>query len=99
MGPSLPYDAYGQRRLMAAVLEDAVQTLLGARRKPARPKWIRRDLEWLTSTERRDPFAFETICETLGIDPSRIRRKILSTTPPAVASRGSLASRRCSGSS
>lgn len=76
------YDASAERRLMVAVLEDAVHTLLAARRLSIRPKWIRSEYEWITSTDQRDPFAFESICDVLGIDSREVRRRVLSKVGP-----------------
>ncbi|MGH7893416.1 MAG: hypothetical protein ACREQL_02050 [Candidatus Binatia bacterium] len=100
------YDASAERRLMVAVLEDAVRTLLAARRLSIRPKWIRSEYEWIKSTDQRDPFAFESICDVLGIDPGAVRRRVLSKVglPPLTSRmerrRSMVASgRRCSASS
>ena len=69
-----------ERRLLRAVLEDALQTLLkhaavadGLRARRLRDE----DMAWLVSEERSDVFAFESICETLGIDASWLRSRVL----------------------
>jgi hypothetical protein len=67
----------GERRLMLAVLEDALRTLSGARLGRTNPTWIRRELDWFTSTERGDPFTFERLCEALEIDASWLRQRVL----------------------
>jgi hypothetical protein len=77
-------DTLAERRLMAAVLEDAVRTVL----RPARTataRRVREELRWFASTDRRNPFAFERVCEALGIDPSYLRRRLVAgtlATPP-----------------
>src|SRR5262245_65104485 len=72
--------AEGERRLLLAVLEDGIRTLLkhaGATR--GRAATLQREaLGWLLSTDRLDVFAFETICETLGIDADRLRARVLA---------------------
>jgi hypothetical protein len=72
--------AGGERRLLLAVLEDGIRTLLKyARATHGRAFNLRREaLTWLTMPERRDVFAFENICETLGIDAMRLRQRVLS---------------------
>ena len=67
------YDAFGERRLMLAVLEDAIRTLLLARRTAVPPKRLLRELAWLESTSLTEPFAFESICDALGLEPDWIR--------------------------
>lgn len=65
----------GPRRLMLAVLRDAVHTLTVVRaRRNGRPSDEVRDAEeWVSSRDRDHLFAFERICEELEIDPSYIR--------------------------
>jgi hypothetical protein len=59
-------------RLMLAVLLDGLRTLL---RDPS-PRRRLEELRWVTSTERSYPFAFEPLCEALGIDPISLRRRL-----------------------
>jgi len=67
----------GERRLMLAVLEDAIRTLLVAKRMPVPLKRLRHDIAWIESTTQTEPFAFESICDALGFDPSYIRNRLL----------------------
>lgn len=69
----------GVRRLMAAVLEDAAWTVVSARS----PERVREEVGWLLSTDRTDLFAFETVCDVLGIDPSYLRRRLLPGLAPS----------------
>src|SRR5213593_659277 len=71
--------ACGERRLLLAVLEDGIRTLLkNARATHGRAFNLRREaLIWLTTDDRSDVFAFENICEALGIDASRLRQRVL----------------------
>jgi hypothetical protein len=69
----------GERRLMIAVLANALRSLFRDADRPGRgaARRLRQDLGWLTSQDRVDPFAFERICEALGLDASRIRGRVL----------------------
>jgi hypothetical protein len=67
----------GERRLMRAVLEDAIRTLLVARRAPVPLKRLRHDIAWIESTARDEPFTFESICDALGFDPGYFRGRLL----------------------
>jgi hypothetical protein len=78
--------ASGERRLLLAVLEDGIRTFIKyGRATHGRAANLRREaLGWLTAEDRRDVFAFASICETLGIDAARLRRRVLTQgcTPP-----------------
>ena len=67
----------GERRLMHAVLEDALRTLLGARYGRTSATRARQELAWFTSADARDPFTFERVCEVLGIDAAWLRGRVL----------------------
>jgi hypothetical protein len=71
--------ACGERRLLLAVLEDGIRTFLkNARATHGRALNLRREaLSWLTIEDRTDVFAFENICEALGIDAARLRQRVL----------------------
>ena len=72
--------ACGERRLLLAVLEDGIRTLLKhARATHGRALNLRREaFTWLTDGARGDVFAFESICEALGIDADRLRHRVLA---------------------
>ena len=63
------------KRLMLAVLEDAMrcyQTCASSHSRAQRRLFV--DAEsWLMDRKADGPFAFETVCVTLGIDPSCLR--------------------------
>ena len=67
-------------RLMAAILEDAVETLT---RDPRRCTNQRRQdfagaLDWIVRSEDNGwLFSFASICESLGIDPIHVRQGLL----------------------
>jgi hypothetical protein len=67
---ALPWS--GIRALMLAVLENAVHNL------KSRKSIVRAEAEhWITSRERRYVFSFAVICETLGLEPSAVRRSVI----------------------
>jgi hypothetical protein len=72
-----------ERALRAAVLLDAVRCLelepgtRGDRAGLARQAW-----RWVRSRDVRAPFSFHNVCESLGLDPSRLRRRLLTRWLP-----------------
>ena len=73
--------AHPERRLLRAVLSDAMATILKENRARGRRtvKMRREALAWVVSDDRSGTFAFERICETLGIHADRLRTRIFST--------------------
>jgi len=69
---------WSERRLMLATLEEGIRTLLGMDRS-ASPSWWRQEYVWLTSRDREQPFAFESICAVFGLDAEGIRRRVLNS--------------------
>ena len=64
----------GELQLRLGVLEDCLRGLLAARARCSRA--LHCDLAWIESRNRDGPFAFEILCETLGIDAERLRRRV-----------------------
>jgi hypothetical protein len=64
-----------EKRLMLAVLEDAVGTFQKNATAPGRRgrRLFAEAEEWFTSSENEWPFAFENICEALGLEPGYVR--------------------------
>ena len=63
------------KRLMLAVLEDAVRcylTYANSRSRAQHRLFVEAEV-WLMDRKADGAFAFETICETLGIDPNCLR--------------------------
>lgn len=63
------------KRLMSAVLEDALrclQTCADARTHVRRRMFFEAQA-WISDRTARGPFAFEAICDALGIEPNRLR--------------------------
>ena len=64
------------RRLMLAVLEDAVHSYLqyAAARDPEQRDLFREAEEWIEGREPGTLFSFETICHVLDLEPDYLRR-------------------------
>jgi len=73
----------GERKLLFAVLEDAIRTYLRHRDNGALARnnedYVEA-AEWLSSDDEDGPFAFVNICEALGIDADGLRSGISSHT-------------------
>ena len=68
------------RRLMVAVLEDAIVTFMqneGARRLHARRRF-EEARAWIFAPDGRGLYSFETLCEALRIDPKYLREGLLA---------------------
>jgi hypothetical protein len=65
-----------ERRLMAAVLEDAVSCLSANPPCAGRKRrYFEEAQSWINATEEQEwIFSFTNVCETLGLDPSFLRR-------------------------
>ena len=66
----------GPRRLMLGVFMAVLDDL---RRYPRDTKQYREAYAWLGSTDEVWPYAFVPVCETLGLDPSAVRRRVRAT--------------------
>jgi len=63
------------KRRMLAVLADAIrcyQTYANSRRRAQRRLFVEAE-GWLMDRKANGPFAYDTVCETLGIDPNCLR--------------------------
>jgi hypothetical protein len=73
---SLKHTDRGEKRLMLAVLEEAVGTFqrhVDAKSRHGQ-RVFREAEEWLWSNDTAWPFAFENICHALEIEPAFLRR-------------------------
>jgi hypothetical protein len=70
-----PHTKQGEKRLMLAVLEEAVGTFQrNVHAKSRRGQRLFREAEeWIASPDTSWMFAFESICHTLGLDPHYLR--------------------------
>jgi hypothetical protein len=69
-----------ERRLVVAVLEDAVdcfQKHIHARDDKARQLFLDAE-EWICSQDRSWPFSFENVCDLLQINPEYLRRGLIA---------------------
>ena len=72
----LKHSDRGEKRLMLAVLEEAVATFqrhAGAKTRHGQ-RVFREAEEWIESADDSWPFAFENICHALDIEPEFLRR-------------------------
>jgi len=74
----LPED--GERRLMLAVLIDAIQSYTRHRTRVSPlsgyHEW-RRERAWFQADEPSNPFSFSSICAALGLNSDYVRRRVL----------------------
>lgn len=77
MGPDVRLSRSGEQRLLLAVLSDAMHAHAQerARRKPR--ACLAELTAWFESTDRTYVFAFESVCDALGLDPAFVRRRVL----------------------
>lgn len=69
-----------ERRLVVAVLEDAVECFqkhIHARDPKARQLFADAE-EWICSQDRSWPFSFENVCDLLQINPEYLRRGLIA---------------------
>lgn len=72
-----------ERRLLLAILEDALITLLHHRRRDnlESRRLVTETEKWIGSNRRTSPFDFVGLCDVLGVDPTYLRALI--RRPPA----------------
>lgn len=77
-GPGEDPRSEPEKRLMAAVLEEAVATLLNRAgdRSHEGSLLMEEARRWFASDARSGPFAFATICDVLGLDENGIRQAL-----------------------
>ena len=70
--------SFDNRRLMRAVLAEALLTYrTGLSARSARQRVEACSIEaWVSSQDTDWPFAFENVCDSLGIDPNAIRDRM-----------------------
>ena len=67
----------GEQRLMLAVLGDAMHAYAVERASRKRPLRVAELREWFESPDRSYVFAFESVCDALGLDPAYVRHHVL----------------------
>ena len=70
------HSAQPEKRLMLAVMEDAISTFQKSVRGLTRRqrRLLRETEEWMSEADNQWPFSFENICAALDIEPSYLRR-------------------------
>lgn len=67
----------GEQRLMAAVLEDAIDVCCCPGPGHAKGRTLyRQTWNWVNSGDHSWPFSFLRVCEALGLSPSAIRSRL-----------------------
>jgi len=83
-------DLEPERKLMLAVLEEAIHTY---RQNILTSRRLLRDVEaWLFDDQADDPFSFQAICDALDLSPECVRRGILRAPPISTKKRRPLSS-------
>ncbi len=79
--PRIAHQPGPEMRLLAAVLEDAVNCVVG--NSDARTRQRRREFlkayEWIWEDRSDWPFAFLNVCDVLGLDASAVRARLQSS--------------------
>jgi hypothetical protein len=72
------HELQGELKLMFAVLEDAIHCYLHHMSAKTRQRRILfyEVREWMNAKQRTGLFAYETLCESLGIDAVKLRRML-----------------------
>lgn len=78
-----------ERRLVLAILEDAVDCFtkhVAARDRRSRQLFLDAE-EWFTDGDREWPFAFENVCDLVGLDAGYLRAGLMRWKEQAIAQR------------
>ena len=73
-----PSERTPEQRLVAAVLDEAIRTFCACagRRGMRHQRLFREAAEWFASRDESWPFAFENVCDALGLEPEWMRRTL-----------------------
>jgi len=76
MGVRRGVSSSSEKRLMLAVLEDAIECFQKYcfSRESHGKKIFGKAAEWIHSSDKGWPYSYENICETLDLDPGYLRR-------------------------
>jgi hypothetical protein len=76
----------GEKRLMLAVLRDAVNCIEGYRTGGRKQSWpaYREALYWVLTQDHTWLFSFENICFALDLNPARLRTVLLMAALPSI---------------
>lgn len=72
-----------ERRLMIAVLDDAIHSVVKYRfaKDGLGRRLFALETEWLLSEDTRWPYSFECICDVLDLDAGAVRTELLTSKP------------------
>jgi hypothetical protein len=73
-------DLLSIKRLMLAVLQDALECLAGRAANPRGLNTIRSAQDaakWVADTNERDIFSFNSVCDVLGLDAAAVRKALI----------------------
>ena len=78
-----------ERRLMLAVLQDAVRTLQKhpEAHNPKRRRLVSQTARWVASDDIGWPFSFVNICDALGLHPGQLRSSLVPVRQRSVRER------------
>ena len=70
----------GEHRLLAAVLQDAVETFYKCAfsKNPTKREQFSETYDWMTEGQNPDLFSFSTICDVLDLDADCLREGLLT---------------------
>jgi hypothetical protein len=71
----------GEQRLMFAVLCDAMHAYATEQVRRKRPARLLELRQWFESVDRSYVFAFESVCDALGLEAAYVRRNVLGPAP------------------
>lgn len=79
----------GERKLMFAVLEDAVRCYLKNMDTQSRRRNLFFEVrDWMEADDNDGPFAFELLCHEFGMESSRLRKALETSLVLAQAAKG-----------
>jgi hypothetical protein len=83
--PDQPLTPHPERRLMVAVLHEALVDWERGARDGVGAELVafRRAAAWFRSDDTRWPYSFVNVCEGLGISPSAVRKSLRRSRRPA----------------
>ena len=76
-----------ERRLMLAVLSDAIVLVQSGAPRFAERREIEDAHRWIRSDDRAWPFSFVNVCDSLGIAHEPLRRALVRGRPGSIAAR------------
>lgn len=68
----------GELKLMFVVLQDGINSYLSSMlgRRVGDYRRFQEVLEWITARDESGPFAYETLCDTFGLNPDALRKTL-----------------------